>query len=83
MKAAVINENGGVRPDRHHPLTALCWESGYPHSHTNWPFALKDVIESMGADDLLRPPAAGVRPLPGSIRQSGRSSSRKPTFSFT
>ena len=26
----------------------VCWESDYPHSDTNWPYAPEDVIESMG-----------------------------------
>ena len=26
----------------------VCWESDYPHSDTNWPFAPEDVIGNMG-----------------------------------
>jgi predicted TIM-barrel fold metal-dependent hydrolase len=26
----------------------VCWESDYPHSDSNWPFAPEDVIETMG-----------------------------------
>jgi hypothetical protein len=26
----------------------LCWESDFPHSDSNWPFAPEDVIETMG-----------------------------------
>jgi predicted TIM-barrel fold metal-dependent hydrolase len=26
----------------------LCWESDYPHSDSNWPFAPEDIIETMG-----------------------------------
>ncbi|MBY8856802.1 amidohydrolase [Nocardia sp. CA2R105] len=26
----------------------LCWESDYPHSDSNWPFAPEDVIDTMG-----------------------------------
>jgi len=29
----------------------VCWESDYPHSDTNWPFAPEDVIETMGGLD--------------------------------
>ena len=32
----------------------LCWESDFPHSDSNWPFAPEDVIETMGhLDDAL------------------------------
>jgi hypothetical protein len=27
---------------------SLCWESDYPHSDSNWPFAPEDIIETMG-----------------------------------
>jgi hypothetical protein len=26
----------------------LCWESDFPHSDSNWPFAPEDVIQTMG-----------------------------------
>jgi hypothetical protein len=26
----------------------LCWESDFPHSDSNWPFAPEDIIENMG-----------------------------------
>jgi hypothetical protein len=26
----------------------LCWESDFPHSDSNWPFAPEDIIETMG-----------------------------------
>jgi len=29
----------------------VCWESDYPHSDSNWPFAPEDVIETMGELD--------------------------------
>ena len=32
----------------------LCWESDFPHSDSNWPFAPEDVIETMGhLDDAV------------------------------
>ena len=32
----------------------LCWESDFPHSDSNWPFAPEDVIETMGhLDDAM------------------------------
>jgi Amidohydrolase len=32
----------------------LCWESDYPHSDSNWPFAPEDIVETMGhLDDWL------------------------------
>jgi predicted TIM-barrel fold metal-dependent hydrolase len=32
----------------------VCWESDYPHSDTNWPFAPEDVIDNLGQlDDAL------------------------------
>jgi predicted TIM-barrel fold metal-dependent hydrolase len=33
----------------------VCWESDYPHSDSNWPFAPEDVIETMGhlSDDTV------------------------------
>ena len=32
----------------------LCWESDFPHSDSNWPFAPEDVIETMGhLDDTV------------------------------
>ncbi len=32
----------------------LCWESDFPHSDSNWPFAPEDVVETMGhLDDAV------------------------------
>jgi hypothetical protein len=32
----------------------LCWESDFPHSDSNWPFAPEDVIATMGhLDDVV------------------------------
>jgi predicted TIM-barrel fold metal-dependent hydrolase len=33
----------------------VCWESDYPHSDSNWPFAPEDVIDTMGhlSDDTV------------------------------
>jgi predicted TIM-barrel fold metal-dependent hydrolase len=32
----------------------VCWESDYPHSDTNWPFAPEDVLDNLGnLDDAL------------------------------
>ena len=32
----------------------LCWESDFPHSDSNWPFAPEDIIETMGnLDDTV------------------------------
>jgi predicted TIM-barrel fold metal-dependent hydrolase len=43
-----ISDKIGVRLLDWFNEDALCWESDYPHSDTNWPFAPEDVMETMG-----------------------------------
>ena len=43
-----ISDKVGVRLLDWFNEDALCWESDYPHSDTNWPFAPEDVMETMG-----------------------------------
>jgi hypothetical protein len=43
-----ISDKVGVRLMDYFNEDNLCWESDYPHSDSNWPFAPEDVLETMG-----------------------------------
>jgi predicted TIM-barrel fold metal-dependent hydrolase len=43
-----ISDKVGVKLMEYFNEDHLFWESDYPHSDTNWPFAPEDVIETMG-----------------------------------
>jgi predicted TIM-barrel fold metal-dependent hydrolase len=43
-----ISDKVGVKLMEHFNEDHVFWESDYPHSDSNWPFAPEDVIETMG-----------------------------------
>jgi predicted TIM-barrel fold metal-dependent hydrolase len=43
-----ISDKVGPHMMDHFNKDMVCWESDYPHSDSNWPFAPEDVIETMG-----------------------------------
>jgi predicted TIM-barrel fold metal-dependent hydrolase len=50
-----ISDKVGPRLMEHFNQDHVFWESDYPHSDSNWPFAPEDVIETMGhlPDELI------------------------------
>jgi len=49
-----ISDKVGVQNMEWFNEDMLCWESDFPHSDSNWPFAPEDVIETMGhLDDAV------------------------------
>ncbi|WP_414152000.1 amidohydrolase family protein [Mycobacterium avium] len=49
-----ISDKVGVRNMDWFNEDMLCWESDFPHSDSNWPFAPEDVIDTMGhLDDAV------------------------------
>jgi hypothetical protein len=54
MYTCFISDKVGVRNMDWFNEDMLCWESDFPHSDSNWPFAPEDVIETMGhLDDAV------------------------------
>jgi len=43
-----ISDKVGPQLMEHFNEDMVCWESDYPHSDSNWPFAPEDVLETMG-----------------------------------
>jgi predicted TIM-barrel fold metal-dependent hydrolase len=43
-----ISDKVGVKNLEWFAEDKLCWESDYPHSDSNWPFAPEDILETMG-----------------------------------